>query len=264
MTYRAVRLLAEVALIAAEDTRHTRKLLAHYDIHTPLTSYHEHNKFEKGPEILRILQEGKDVICVSDAGLPGIADPGAHLAELAIKENINVSVLPGANAALSALIISGLDTRRFVFLGFLPKTKKKRYELLEKVRSYEETLLFYEAPHHLLGTLADLEEVLGGKRKIALARELTKRYEEIRRGTLAELKAYYEENAIKGECVLVVEGNIAGVEGEQKTMLPPKEMALALLAEGMDKKEALRLVAKKHDIARREVYKLLLEEHMDT
>ena len=149
MTLRAVRILKEVPLIAAEDTRRTRKLLARYDIHTRLLSYHEHNKFEKGPRLVEFLLAGNDLVCVSDAGLPGIADPGSHLATLAIDAGVAVSPLPGANAALSALICSGLDTRRFTFVGFLPRTAAKRGDLLAEVAARRETLIFYEAPHHL-------------------------------------------------------------------------------------------------------------------
>ena len=170
MTYRSVRILGEVGLIAAEDTRHTRKLLAHYDIHTPLTSYHEHNKLTKGPELIAYLQGGGDLVCVSDAGLPGIADPGSHLAGLAIAAGIRVTPLPGANAALSALICSGLDTTVFTFVGFLPRTTKKRRETLERVKEHSETLLFYEAPHHLRATLAELAAALGAGRKAVAAR----------------------------------------------------------------------------------------------
>ena len=185
MTLRAVRILKEVPLIAAEDTRHTRKLLARYDIHTRLLSYHEHNKFEKGPRLVEFLLAGNDLVCVSDAGLPGIADPGSHLATLAIDAGVAVSPLPGANAALSALICSGLDTRRFTFVGFLPRTAAKRSDLLAEVAARRETLIFYEAPHHLKDTLKALASAFGGARPAAAARELTKRYEEFRRGRTA-------------------------------------------------------------------------------
>lgn len=191
MTYRAVQILAQVQLIAAEDTRHTRKLLAHYDIHTSLTSYHEHNKFTKGPELIEYLLGGEDLVVVSDAGLPGIADPGSHLAQLAIENNITVTPLPGANAALSALICSGIDTTMFTFVGFLPRTTKKRGEVLDRLRYREETLLFYEAPHHLKGTLQQLVDAFGPQRRAAAARELTKKFEEFVRGSLAELLQLY-------------------------------------------------------------------------
>ena len=260
MTYRSVRILAEVGLIAAEDTRHTRKLLTHYDIHTRLTSYHEHNKFTKGPELVEYLLAGNDLVCVSDAGLPGIADPGSHLAMLAIEAGIRVAPLPGANAALSALICSGLDTTRFSFVGFLPKTGKKRREILEEVKDYRETLLFYEAPHHLRGTLKELAAVLGGERPAVAARELTKRFEEFRRGTLSELLQYFTEQEPRGEFSLVVAGasEIVGSVTEMSE-ISPVELVDRLLSEGLDKKSAMREVAKRLGISRRDVYQALLQ-----
>ena len=260
MTYRAVRMLGEVELIAAEDTRHTRQLLTHFDIHTKLTSYHEHNKFEKGPELIDYMLEGHDLICVSDAGLPGICDPGSHLAQLAIEAGLTVSPLPGANAGLSALICSGLDTTAFTFIGFLPKTAKKQQEVLEGIRGHKETLIFYEAPHHLKGTLKVLGKVLGEHRKAVLGRELTKKFEEFRRGTIAELMAYYEENDPRGEYVIIVEG--AGEEAAaevQEEVLSPVELCHKLMAEGLDKKEAMRETAKRLGLSRRDVYQAMLE-----
>lgn len=260
MTYRAVRMLGEVELIAAEDTRHTRQLLTHFDIHTKLTSYHEHNKFEKGPELIDYMLEGHDLICVSDAGLPGICDPGSHLAQLAIEAGITVSPLPGANAGLSALICSGLDTTAFTFIGFLPKTAKKQQEVLEGVRSHKETLIFYEAPHHLKGTLKVMGKVLGGQRKAVLGRELTKKFEEFRRGTIAELMAYYDENEPRGEYVIIVEGS--GEEAaaeEQEEALSTVELCHKLMEEGMAKKEAMRETAKRLGLSRRDVYQAMLE-----
>ena len=260
MTYRAVRMLGEVDLIAAEDTRHTRQLLTHFDIHTKLTSYHEHNKFTKGPELIEYLQQGHDLVCVSDAGLPGICDPGSHLAELAIAAGIRVSPLPGCNAGLSALICSGLDTTLFTFVGFLPKTAKKQQETLARVKSYEGTLIFYEAPHHLKGTLRAIYSVLGD-RKAVLGRELTKKFEEFRRGTLSELLSYYESETPRGEFVILVAGTS---ENETKAdpiiNASPVELCQKFIAEGMDKKEAMRKTAKTLGISRREVYKSLLAE----
>ena len=260
MTYRAVRMLGEVELIAAEDTRHTRQLLTHFDIHTKLTSYHEHNKFEKGPELINYILEGHDLICVSDAGLPGICDPGSHLAQLALEAGIRASPLPGANAGLSALICSGLDTTAFTFIGFLPKTGKKQQEVLEGVKGHRETLIFYEAPHHLKGTLKVMGKVLGENRQAALGRELTKKFEEFRRGTLAELLAYYEENEPRGEYVIIVEG--AGEEAAaevQEEVLSPAELCHKLIAEGLAKKEAMRETAKRLGLSRRDVYQAMLE-----
>lgn len=259
MTFRAVRLLQEVPLIAAEDTRHTRKLLARYDIHTRLTSYHEHNKQEKGPRLVNFLLEGHDLVCVSDAGLPGIADPGSHLAALAIAAGIRVSPLPGATAALSALICSGLDTRRFTFIGFLPRTSAKSRELLAEIAARKETLIFYEAPHHLKETLKALTEALGHARPATAARELTKRYEEFRRTTLGELLAHYNEEEPRGEFVLIV----AGAGDEVRERVPteaPAELVLRLMEEGMPKKEAMREAAKRLRMSRRDVYQALLKK----
>lgn len=262
MTYRAVRVLGEVDLIAAEDTRHTRKLLTHFDIHTPLTSYHEHNKFEEGPKLVEVMLNGKDVACVSDAGLPGICDPGAHLAELCIEAGITVSPLPGANAGLSALICSGLDTTEFTFIGFLPKTGKKAQELLERIRSYEGTLIFYEAPHHLKSTLTQLVKVLGANRQAVAARELTKKFEEFKRSTLGELLEYYTENEPKGEFVLIVSGATEEDMAENvdsEAEMDPVALVQKLEAEGMGRKDAMRETAKRLGMSRRDVYQLLLK-----
>ncbi len=261
MTYRGVRILTEAGMIAAEDTRHTRKLLSHYDIHTKLTSYHEHNKLEKGPELVEFLLAGNDLVCVSDAGLPGISDPGGHLAQLAIQAGIRVSPLPGANAALSALICSGLDTARFTFVGFLPKTEKKRRELLEQLKFRPETLIFYEAPHHLRQTLEELAEVLGELRAAAAARELTKRYEEFHRGTLQELADWYREHEPRGEFVLLVSGTEDEEPAEPEAVeMTPEEFYEKLTADGWDRKEAMRHIAKKFGISRRTVYQAVLQK----
>ena len=263
MTYRAVQILAGVNLIAAEDTRHTRKLLSRYDIHTALTSYHEHNKFTKGPELIEYLLGGEDLVVVSDAGLPGIADPGSHLAELAIAEGIAVTPLPGANAALSALICSGLDTTMFTFVGFLPKTTKKRREVLAKLPQREETLLFYEAPHHLKATLKDLQEVFGPDRPAAAARELTKKFEEFIRGSLGELSEHFGANAPRGEFVIVVAGCDAQelarlAESKAADKPSPVELVEKLLAAGVDKKAALKQAAVELGLSRRDVYQAVL------
>ena len=260
MTLRAVRILKEVPLIAAEDTRHTRKLLTRYDIHTRLVSYHEHNKFEKGPCLVEFLLAGNDLVCVSDAGLPGIADPGSHLATLAIDAGVAVSPLPGANAALSALICSGLDTRRFTFVGFLPRTAAKRSDLLAEVAARRETLIFYEAPHHLKDTLKALASAFGGARPAAAARELTKRYEEFRRGTLADLLAHYSAEEPRGEFVLVVAGAADGEVQEAALQETPQDLVARFMQEGMSKKEAMREAAKRLNLSRRDVYQALLEE----
>ena len=258
MTYRAVRLLGEVELIAAEDTRHTRQLLTHFDIHTKLTSYHEHNKLTKGPELIDYMDAGHDLICVSDAGLPGICDPGSHLAQLAIQAGFKVTPLPGANAGLSALICSGLDTTRFTFVGFLPKTSKKQQEVLKSVQHYPETLIFYEAPHHLKATLKALAEILGD-RQVALGRELTKIFEEFQRGSLAEIMAYYAEHDPRGEYVIVVAGFTGEVQAADAELpADPQACCEHFMAQGLDKKSAMRETAKALGISRRDVYQAML------
>lgn len=259
MTYRAVETLRAADLVAAEDTRHTRTLLAHYDIHVRVTSYHEHNKAEKGTLLIEALKAGKNIVCVSDAGLPGIADPGADLARRAIAEGIAVTPLPGANAALSALICAGLPLEGFTFVGFLPRRAKHRKELLARVRTYPETLVFYEAPHRLRETLAALAAGLGAERRACAARELTKKFEEFRRATLGELAAYYGENEPRGEFVLVVAGaDDAAVKERDDAAESLHERYAAHCAAGLDRKEAMRRTARDLGISRREVYRALL------
>lgn len=261
MTYRGVRILNEVDLIAAEDTRNTRKLLSHYDIHTLLTSYHEHNKFTKGPQLIEKLNEGMNIAVVSDAGLPGVADPGTHIAQLAIAEGIRVVPIPGANAALSALICSGLNTVKFTFIGFLPKTSKKRRELLLEIKNRMETLIFYETPYHLKDMLKELIDVLGEDRQAATCRELTKKFEEFKRGTLGQLRDYFAENEPRGEFVVVVSGCKEDfVEKEQEVVLTPVEYVKKLVDEGNTKKEAMKIVAKKLNMSRRDVYQAVLAD----
>jgi 16S rRNA (cytidine1402-2'-O)-methyltransferase len=209
MTFRAVRMLREVSLIAAEDTRHTRKLLSHFDIHTPLISYHEHNKTGRGPELITRMQAGESVAVVSDAGLPGVSDPGADLVKLAIEAGLTVSPVPGPNAALSALVCSGLDTRTFYFIGFLPKTSKKRREFLGSLVNISATLILYESPHRVTDTLNELAAVLGDRPAVA-GRELTKKFEEFVRGTLTGLSRHFQANPPRGEFTLVIGGEQPG------------------------------------------------------
>ena len=259
MTFRAVRILREVDVVAAEDTRHTRKLLTHFDIHTPLVSYHEHNKLGRGPELIERLLAGESIACVSDAGMPGISDPGSHLAMLAIEAGITVTPVPGANAGLSALIASGLDTTEFHFIGFLSKQKKNRLETLARIKPIQGTLIFYESPHRLKDTLGELLDVLGD-RSIVAARELTKKFEEFRRGTITELIAYYKEEAPRGEFTLIVNGageEEARVEEETIDMTVEEELIL-LIENGTEKKEAIRQVARRRNMPKREVYQIAL------
>ena len=261
MTYRGVRILSEADLIAAEDTRNTRKLLAHYDIHTPLTSYHEHNKLVKGPQLVEKLKEGLNIAVVSDAGLPGIADPGTHLTQLAIAEDIRVVPIPGANAALSALICSGIDTVKFSFIGFLPKTAKKRRELLTSIKNRTETLIFYETPYHLKDMLKELIQVFGENRQAATCRELTKKFEEFKRGTLMYLQDYFAQNEPRGEFVVIVAGadEHEAIQEQENFSLSPVEYVQKLIDEGISKKEAIKTAAKKLNIAKRDVYQAVLE-----
>ena len=259
MTFRAVRILKEVDVVAAEDTRHTRKLLTHFDIHTPLVSYHEHNKLGRGPELIERLLAGEDIACVSDAGMPGISDPGSHLAMLAIEAGITVTPIPGANAGLSALIASGLDTTEFHFIGFLSKQKKNRLETLARIKPIQGTLIFYESPHRLKDTLGELLTVLGN-RNIVAARELTKKFEEFRRGTIEELIAYYKEEAPRGEFTLIVDGaseEEAQIVEETINMTVEQELIM-LMENGTEKKEAIRQVAKRRNMPKRDVYQIAL------
>ncbi|WP_312420303.1 16S rRNA (cytidine(1402)-2'-O)-methyltransferase [Anaerospora hongkongensis] len=260
ITFRAVRVLKEANLIAAEDTRHTRKLLNHYEIHTATVSYHEHNKLERGPELINRLLQGQTIALVSDAGMPGISDPGTHLTQLAIEAGITVIPVPGANAALSALIASGLDTTNFTFVGFLPKTKKKRRELLEQLAKQPYTLLFYESPHRIKETLKELETAFGD-RPAAACRELTKKFEEFNRSTLLGLQQHFAAVEPRGEFTLVVQGAGAGPEpdlGSKDEVSLPEAVAL-LMAKGAAKKDALRQVAVDRGISRRDVYQAVLE-----
>lgn len=259
MTFRAVRILKEVDVVAAEDTRHTRKLLTHFDIHTPLVSYHEHNKLGRGPELIERLLAGEDIACVSDAGMPGISDPGSHLAMLAIEAGITVTPVPGANAGLSALIASGLDTTEFHFIGFLSKQKKNRLETLARIKPIQGTLIFYESPHRLKDTLGELLTALGN-RNIVAARELTKKFEEFRRGTIEELIDYYKEEAPRGEFTLIVDGaseEEAQIVEETINMTVEQELIM-LMENGTEKKEAIRQVAKRRNMPKRDVYQIAL------
>ena len=248
--------MREVDLIAAEDTRHTRKLLAHFEIHTPLIRYDEFSKVQQGEKILQELLAGKNIACVSDAGLPAISDPGADLVKLAINSNIKVCPIPGANAALSALICSGLSTEKFLFAGFLPKSKKNRDEVLEKISRREETLIFYESPHRILKTLDEFEKFFGGERNIVIARELTKIHEEFLRGKISEVKNFLGEP--KGEFVIIVEGCT-----DEKIFETPEETFIEvckkIISAGIDKKAAIRETARRFNLSRRDVYNKVVE-----
>ncbi|AOT70283.1 16S rRNA (cytidine(1402)-2'-O)-methyltransferase [Geosporobacter ferrireducens] len=256
ITLRVLRILKEVDLIAAEDTRHTIKLLNHYDIQKPLTSYHEHNREGKGKVLLEKLIAGENIALVSDAGMPGISDPGADLVKLCVENEVTVEVLPGAAAFVTALVASGLSTDKFTFEGFLDRDKKKKKKRLEAIKGEDRTLIFYEAPHRIRATLQDLKQVLGNRHAV-VARELTKKHEEILRGELETLEVHFEQKEPKGEMVLMVAG--ANPEDRKQKAyawenLSIQEHLTQYLETGMDKKEAIKTVAKERGIPKREVY----------
>jgi len=262
ITLRALRILKEVDIIAAEDTRQTAKLLNHYDIKKPMISYHEHNKKSKGEEIIKLLMDGKTVALVSDAGMPSISDPGEDLVRLCIENSIEVIPIPGPSASLTALSISGLPTSRFVFVGFLPVKGKERNEILEKLANEEKTMILYEAPHRLMSTLKDLREYMGNRR-ISISRELTKKFEETIRCNLDEAIEEFSTRNIKGEFVLVLEGKSPEtIEEERKQMwadVSIKEHIIMYMDKGLSKKEAVALVAKERGISKKEVYNIAIE-----
>lgn len=260
ITYRVVRTLQEVDFIAAEDTRHTRKLLNHFDIHTKLISYHEHNKMEKGKELIELLKQGKNLALVTDAGTPGISDPGEDIVKLAIAEGITVTSAPGAVAGITALILSGQSTRRFIFEGFLPTDKKERKALLESLKTETRTTILYEAPHRLNKTLELLYEALGD-RSITVTKELTKKFEFIHKTTLSGAITYFEEVEPKGEFVLVLAGKDLKTlqEEDQKAWeeMSIEEHMNLYINKGMDEKTAMKQVAKDRGVSKRDIYAYL-------
>lgn len=264
MSQRAIETLKQVDVIAAEDTRQTRKLLTHFAVEGPrLTSYHEHNKKQMESELLHELSLGRNVALVTDAGTPGISDPGEDMVRAAREAGYPVTSVPGACAAISALVISGLPTGRFTFIGFLPREKKARREELHALQKRPETLIFYEAPHRLKDTARDLSEILG-ERKVTVIRELTKRYEEVAMGSLSSLAQWVEGAEFRGEYVLIVEGYTGDWTEEEAKSPWWQEISLArhveiLVEKGMDKKEAMKQVAKERGISRREVYQATIE-----
>ncbi|MBR1419507.1 MAG: 16S rRNA (cytidine(1402)-2'-O)-methyltransferase [Selenomonadaceae bacterium] len=257
ITLRALRILKESDLILAEDTRVTRKILARYEIHVPLETYNENNHSEKISEILDRLSRDESIVCVSDAGTPAISDPGFELVKATLDHGFKISPLPGASAGISALICSGLDSRRFTFIGFLPRTKKKRADLLSEIHSRQETLIFYEAPHRLKETLEDLFFHFGNRR-IVLARELTKIHEEFLRGRISELLEQIEDP--RGEFVIIVEGFDPSIEVIEKLVLDPLNQYKNFLKSGLDKKSAIRETAKICNMSRREIYQMIVKE----
>ena len=260
MTFRAVRVLREADLIAAEDTRNSLKLLNHFDIQTPMTSYHEYNKYDKGRKLVEKLLEGKDVALITDAGTPGISDPGEELVSMCHEAGITVTAVPGAAACITALTISGLPTRRFAFEAFLPSDKKEREAVLDALEKEQRTIVLYEAPHRLVKTLKLLAERLG-ERRVSVCRELTKRHETVYRSTLPAAAAHYEETLPKGECVIVVQG-LTRREAEEEERQRWMDMSIEehmeyYLSQGLDKKEAMKRTAKDRGVQKREIYNYL-------
>ena len=259
MTYRTIRILNEVDLISAEDTRHSIKLLNHFEISKPLTSYHEHNKDSKGGYLINKLLEGENIALISDAGMPGISDPGEDIIKQAIEHNIDIEVLPGATASITALVGSGLETAKFAFEGFLDRDKKVRRNQLEELKEERRTIIFYESPHRLKDTLKDMLKVLGNRR-IAVNREITKKYQEIIREDIETVINIFNEKEVKGEFVLIVEG-FKGEKTVQNSYedLTEREYVITLMENGMDKKDAIKTVCKDRKLKKDVVYKQVLD-----
>lgn len=264
ITFRVVRTLKEVDLIAAEDTRNSIKLLNHFEIQTPMTSYHEYNKFEKGRKLVDRLLNGEDIALVTDAGTPGISDPGEELVKMCYEAGITVTSLPGPAACITALTISGLETRRFAFEAFLPADKKERLQILKELEQETRTMILYEAPHRLVKTLKLLAEHLGEGRPATVCRELTKRYETAFLTTLGEAVSFYGANEPKGECVLVIAGKSREeLDAEEKSRwedMSVQEHMQVYLDQGMEQKEAMKKVAKDRGVSKREIYKVLVND----
>ncbi|MEE0072239.1 MAG: 16S rRNA (cytidine(1402)-2'-O)-methyltransferase [Lachnospiraceae bacterium] len=262
MTFRVIRTLKEVDMIAAEDTRNSIKLLNHFEIKTPMTSYHEYNKIEKGHKLVQMLLEGKNLALITDAGTPGISEPGEELVQMCYEAGVPITSLPGAAACITALTLSGLSTRRFAFEAFLPSDKKERQQVLEELKNDTRTVICYEAPHRLVKTLKELLEALGNRR-ITICRELTKKHETAWQTHIAEACEYYQENVPKGECVLVIEGRsreeLKAEEQEQWEQMPLEAHMEHYESQGMDHKSAMKQVAKDRGVSKRDIYRMLLE-----
>lgn len=262
ITFRVLRVLKEVDLIAAEDTRNSIRLLNHFEIHTPMTSYHEYNKFDKGRELVEKLREGKNIALITDAGMPGISDPGEELVKMCAEAGITVTVLPGACACVTALTLSGLGTRRFAFEAFLPSDKKERKAVLEELKEETRTIVLYEAPHRLVRTLEELLETLGNRR-LSVCRELTKKYETVFRTDLEQAIRHYTAEEPRGECVLVLEGrDVKELQQEKQAeweKMTPAEHVKLYEKQGNSRKEAMRLAARDRGVSRRDIYQALLE-----
>ena len=259
ITYRTLRVLNEVDLIAAEDTRHSIKLLNHFEISKPLTSYHEHNKDNKGEYLINKLLSGENIALISDAGMPGISDPGEEIIKQAIENDVEVVVLPGATASITALIGSGLETGKFAFEGFLDRDKKLRRKRLEEIQEEDRTMIFYESPHRLKDTLKDMIKILGN-RNIAINRELTKKYQEVIRNDIQGCIDIFNEREVKGEFVLIVEGFKGEIEKTcEYDNLNDREYVIKLMEEGTTKKDAIKVVCKERKLKKDIVYKQVLD-----
>lgn len=258
ITYRVLRTLKEVDLIAAEDTRNSIRLLNHFEIKTPMTSYHEYNKIEKAYQLVAKMREGKNIALITDAGTPGISDPGEDIVRICYEEGIPVTSLPGAAACITALTMSGLPTRRFAFEAFLPKDKKEHQAVLEELKTETRTIIIYEAPHHLVRTLQELHDTLGGDRRLTICRELTKRHEEKLQMTLADSLSYYEVNEPRGEYVLIIAGRSREEMKKEEQAgweaLSLEEHMAHYESQGIDRKEAMKRVAKDRGVSKRDIY----------
>ena len=274
ITYRVLRTLKEVDLIAAEDTRHSIKLLNHFtrnsirllnhfEIKTPMTSYHEYNKIDKAYQLVAKMREGKNIALITDAGTPGISDPGEDIVRICYEEGIPVTSLPGAAACITALTMSGLPTRRFAFEAFLPKDKKEHQAVLEELKTETRTIIIYEAPHHLVRTLQELSDTLGGDRRLTICRELTKRHEEKLQMTLTDSLSYYEVNEPRGEYVLIIAGRSREEMKKEEQAgweaLSLEEHMAHYESQGIDRKEAMKRVAKDRGVSKRDIYQALLK-----
>lgn len=263
ITYRAVKILKEVDLIAAEDTRHSMKLLNHYEIKTPITSYHEFNKYDKAKYLVDKMKEGYHIALITDAGTPGISDPGEELVKISYEYGIEVTSIPGPAACINGLILSGLSTRRFAFEAFLPHDKKEKQYILEELKKETRTIILYESPHRLVKTLTELIDVLGNRR-VTICRELTKRYETILQTTLLQGISYYKENEVRGEYILVIEGKSRELILEEAK---DKWLKIGILdhlehyiEKGMSKKEAMKAVSLDRGTTKRDIYEEVLKK----
>ena len=263
ITYRVLRTLKEVDLIAAEDTRNSIRLLNHFEIKTPMTSYHEYNKIDKAYQLVAKMREGKNIALITDAGTPGISDPGEDIVRICYEEGIPVTSLPGAAACITALTMSGLPTRRFAFEAFLPKDKKEHQAVLEELKTETRTIIIYEAPHHLVRTLQELSDTLGGDRRLTICRELTKQHEEKLQMTLTDSLSYYEVNEPRGEYVLIIAGRSREEMKKEEQAgweaLSLEEHMAHYESQGIDRNEAMKRVAKDRGVSKRDIYQALLK-----